>query len=155
MAIEDLGYAKNASRTGHAPSRVRTMLKLLRGKLQQKAAAKGIYQLRDGNVVTGTDLRAIIDEALAEWTKLDDLIVQEKLQRQRIAKRLTPFVSFFVEVHAQLLLKDPKKRPKRTSLQKILMGAKLRETRRLRGTLGKRQKKKLKASAEGLTVTVK
>jgi hypothetical protein len=154
MSIEDLGYSKNAQRTGHAPSRVRTMLKLLRGKLQQEPAASFDYQLRGGRSSAGRDLLPVIDEALGEWNKLDDLILQEKLQRRRIAARLTPFVSFFVVVHGQLLHINPKQRPKRTAAQKILMGAKVRETRRLRGTLGKRQKQKLKAQAKGPTVTI-
>jgi hypothetical protein len=154
MLIEDLGYADVASRTGHAPSRVRTMLQLLRDKLQQKQAASRVYKLHGGSDSTGSDLIPIIDEALAEWNKLDDLIIQEKQQRKRIASLLTACVEFFVAIHGQILLINPKKRPKRTAAQKILMGAKVRETRRLRGTLGKRQKQKLKAEVEGLTVTV-
>jgi hypothetical protein len=154
MLIEDLGYADVASRTGHAPSRVRTMLQLLRDQLQQKQAASWVYKLHGGSNSSGSDLILIIDEALAEWNTLDDLILQQKLQRQRIASLLTACVEFFVAIHGQVLLINRKKRPKRTAAQKLLMGAKVRETRRLRGTLGKRQKQKLKGNAEGLTVTV-
>jgi hypothetical protein len=53
-----------------------------------------------------------------------------------------------------VLLIDRKKHPKMTAAQKILLTAKLRETRQLRGTLGKRQKKRLKAPTEGLTIAV-
>ncbi len=154
MAIEDLGYTNEARPTGHAPSRVRSMLKLLRAKLEQKQAANRVYTLRGGRSSAGRDLLPIVDEALAEWNKLDDLISQEKRQRQRIAARMTPYVSIFSEVNALVLRINPKERRKRTSVEKILTAAKGRETRRLRGTLGKRQKQKLKANTEGLTVTV-
>jgi hypothetical protein len=154
MAIEDLGYAAGSRPTGHAPSRVRTMLKRVHDKLQSERAASQSYTLFGGALITGSDLIPMIDRALAEWGKLDDLIIAEKNQRKRIASLATDYVEFFVAIHGQVLRSERKTRKKRTAAQNILLGEKIRETRRLRGTLGKRQKKNIKANAEGVTVTI-
>jgi len=130
------------------------MLKLLRGKLDRAAASRRSYNLPDGTSRSASQLIALVDEALGEWAKLDDLILQEKQQRSRIASKATDFVEFFVAINGLLLLDERKPRPKRTAAQKVLVAAKIRETRKLRGTLGKRQKQKIKADADGLTVTV-
>jgi hypothetical protein len=154
MAIEDFGYAKGSRRTRHAPSRVRTMLRGLQTALQTEHGGSHGYVVLGGQRLSGSELIPQIEEALAEWRKLDDLLAQASVQRKRIASRISAFVEFYVGVHGQFLLINRKKRKKLTAVQRVLFTGKLRETRRLRGTLGKRQKQRLKAQAEGLTVTI-
>ncbi len=103
------------------------------------------------------DLLPIVRRALAEWTKLDDLISQERRQRELYQpNRLTPLVSFFVEVHAQILRISPNKRRKRTSEEKRSSRRRraICETRRLRGTLGYAPEAEARKRTGGLTVTI-
>ena len=96
---------------------------------------------------TGTELQLLaeVEEALREWQRLDDLLIQVELQRQHIATRISTFVAFCSRVRAQIRLVEGKKRRPLSSAQRVVAAAKLRQTRKLRRTMGKRQKKALKA----------
>jgi hypothetical protein len=145
MAIEDLLSPLQLLPTGHAPSRVRTMLLTLRRQIELEQSRIPVFTLVGNKRITGTALVAEIDEALGEWGRLDSLIIEEKNQRQRIARRMRHFVALFVFIRQQLRGYENKPRRRLTGPQKAVAAAKLRETRRLRRTTGKRQKKALKA----------
>jgi hypothetical protein len=145
MAIEDYVSAAKARRTGHAPSRVRTMLQIVGNQLQERQSATTLFAFVGGKVANATQLLGEIEEALGEWKKLDDLILQEQAQRQRIDARISVFVEFFTVVRRQIRQIEGKRRRPLTAAQKVVAAAKLRETRRLRRTMGKRQKKALKS----------
>src|SRR5580704_2089867 len=102
MAIEDLFPASMSPPTGHAPSRVRTMLQIVGRQLQARAASNLTFMFPGGTNRSPTQLLAEIEEALAEWQRLDALLIQEQAQRQRIAARISSFVEFFTEVRHQI-----------------------------------------------------
>jgi hypothetical protein len=145
MAIEDYIPAGSAPRTRHASSRVRTMLQTVGNQLQARRSSSMSFAFVGGKVGNASQLLAEIDEALGEWQRLDDLLIQETAQRQRIAGRISSFVEFFSLVRSQI--RHVERKPKRplTAAQRVVAAAKLRETRRLRKTMGKRQKKAIKA----------
>jgi hypothetical protein len=144
MAIEDYVSKFDVRPTKHPPSRVKAMLVDLRGKLQVPTALQRGYNFVGLRLIAGPQLLPEIDEALAEWTRLDDLVAQELAQRQRIAARLSAFVSFSVGIREQLRGAERKRRRPLTAEQKVVAAAKLRATRKARGTMGKRQKKRIK-----------
>jgi hypothetical protein len=145
MAIENYLSASQVRLTGHAPSRVRTMLRTVGNQLQVRRTAGTNYMFVGGKVATADQLLVEIGEALAEWERLEEILIQERAQRQRIDARISAFVTFFTIVRAQIRFAEQKRRRPLTSQQKVVAAAKLRETRRLRKTLGKRQKKALKS----------
>jgi len=144
MPIEDYVSKLEVRPTKHPPSRVKAMLQGLRGQLQGATASQRNFNFYGFRLIKGSVLLPEIDEALAEWTRLDDLVVQESKQRQRIAARISAFVSFTVGVRTQLRGAQHKRRRPLTSEQTVIFAAKLRATRKARRTMGKRQKQKVK-----------
>jgi hypothetical protein len=145
MAIEDYVSAREAPLTGHAPSRVRTMLQTLGNQLQARRDVGTPIMFLGGKTGTELQLLAEVEEALREWQRLEALLIQVEQQRQHIATRISSFVAFYSIVRAQIRFVEGKKRRPLTSAQKVVAAAKLRQTRKLRRTMGKRQKKALKA----------
>ncbi len=144
MPIEDYVSKVEVRPTKQPPSRVRAILQRLRGDLQVESASQRRYNFVGLRLVPGAQLLPEIDEALAEWTRLDDLISQEGLQRQRIAARVSAFLHFSVGVRQQLRASARRPRRPLTSEQKLLAVARRRATRKARRTMGKRQKQKIK-----------
>ena len=144
MPIEDYDSKNGVKPTRQPPSRARAMLLDLRRQLEIPTWAQKSYQFEGFRVVAGAQLLPEIDEALEEWKRLDALIIQEREQRKRIAARISSFIEFVVKVRDQIRFAQNKKRRPLTSEQKVIARAKLRATRKARGTLGKRQKKKIR-----------
>ncbi len=145
MPIEDYLSQEEIEITRHPPSRVRAMLRTVGYQLEVQKGAGRTFIFRHGRVASAGELLAAIDEALAEWRRLDSIIVEELAQRQRVAARISAFVEFYSHVRRQLRVFEGKRRRPLTAQQKVVAAAKLRETRKLRRTMGKRQRKALKA----------
>jgi len=121
------------------------MLQTLGNQLQARKEAGLTFVFVGGKIANGSQLLSEIEEALAEWQRLDALLLQERVQRQRIAARISPFVEFFSVVRRQIRHVERKRRRPLTAAQRVIAAEKLRQTRKLRLTMGKRQKKALKA----------
>ncbi len=121
------------------------MLQIVGNQLQARRSSSMNFGFVGGKVGNARQLLAEIDEALGEWQRLEDLLMQERAQRQRIAGRISAFVEFFSLVRLQIRHVERKPRRRLTAAQRVIAAAKLRETRRLRRTMGKRQKKAIKA----------
>ncbi len=80
--------------TKQPPSRVRAILQRLRGDLQVERIAASPLQLRRPPPGAGCPAPSRDRRGPRQWTRLDDLISQEGLQRQRIAARVSAFLHF-------------------------------------------------------------
>ena len=145
MAIEDHLPRTRSPKTTHAPSNVRSKLRSLANALEVATLAKAQFAVANGAVLSRAQVVAEIAEARAEWDRLDTLLNAAKLQRQHIETRLAAFMDFIVLIRMHIRNRDRKPRRRLTSAEKIIAMAKLRQTRALRHTMGKRQKKHLKA----------
>jgi len=121
------------------------MLQTLGNQLQARREVGMPIAFLGGKTGTELQLLAEVEEALREWQRLDGLLIQVEQQRQHIATRISAFVAFFSTVRAQIRFVEGKKRRPLTAAQRVVAAAKLRQTRKLRRTMGKRQKKALKA----------
>ena len=120
------------------------MLETVGNQLESRKSA-GWQFVFLGKVRDANQLLADIDEALDEWRRLDALLIAVAQQRRRIDSRISVFVDFFSDVRRQIRHFEHKKRRPLTVEQKVVAAAKLRETRRLRHTMGKRQKAKIRS----------
>jgi len=120
-------------------------LRALGNDLQNASLSKASFALGNGAVLSTAQVLAEIAEAQAEWDKLDDLIIAALKQRQHIATRLGAFMDFVVLI--RMHIRNIHRKPKRplTLAEKVLAAARLRLTRELRHTRGRRQKQHLKA----------
>jgi hypothetical protein len=124
---------------------VRQKLQALSQNLQSASLSKATFSLGGGPALSAAQVVEELAEAQAEWDRLDRLGTALRNQRRHIATRLAAFMDFIVLVRLQVRNLNPKPRRALTSAEKILATAKLRRTRELRHTMGKRQKKALKA----------
>jgi hypothetical protein len=143
MPIEDYVAPPDGNRSRQPPSRARTRLQALRVRLEAEPDQNRVIALFANRKATVTTLIGEIDEMLGEWVLLDNLTLQLQLQRKHIATRAAAAFELAAVLQVVLPLGPPRKRARLSSAQRVIAMAKGRITRKLRNTMGKRQRQKL------------
>jgi hypothetical protein len=169
MSLDLIPLPAKRHRTAHSATRLRRRALAMRQGVAASLADSESLAFHHGQRVARGTVLAALDAALAEFTAADALVAQLKVQRLKIRKLLPRVVDVLEAVEGSLrthyrpdapALKHfglKPRAPKRKLKPEDQLAANVRktETRKIRRTLGKKQKAKLKAGPLSVQITVK
>ncbi len=166
MAFDNIPLGPKSSQTSYQRSKLRARLQRMRAGIAAKLKPGQALLARGGKTVARELLLLDLDAALATFQASDDLALKLAVQRQQEQELLPQVYDALGALQDSLHfcfgaknpvlthfgLKPRRARRKATPAEQLEAVVRRRETRKNRGTLGKNQKKKLKAGPVKITV---